>query len=222
MSEAIRIGILGGTGAEGRGLALRLARAGAHVTVGSRDAARAEATAAALREASAGVSIDGLSNADTIAAHDVVMLALSFAGVGAFVKEHRDLFRPGMLVIDVTVPVAFEGGKPKFVAPAEGSAAELIRALLPAGVALGCAFKTLPARVLEHFDEPLDCDDFICGDSVETRERVAAIVGTVPGLRPVDAGPLESARTLERMTLLAILINKRYKRHGARFQVLGI
>ena len=89
-------------------------------------------------------------------------------------------------------------------------------------MALGCAFKTLPARLLEHFDEPLECDDFICGDSAATRERVSAIVATIPGLRPVDAGPLESARTLERMTLLAILINKRYKRHGARFQVLGL
>ena len=89
-------------------------------------------------------------------------------------------------------------------------------------MALACAFKTLPARLLEHVETALDCDDFICGDSAESRERVSALVRQIPGLRPVDTGPLESARVLERMTLLAITINKRYKRHGARFQVLGI
>lgn len=100
--------------------------------------------------------------------------------------------------------------------------AEALRAHLPAHVQLACGFKTLPARLLEHHTEPLECDDFICGDSPAARERAAAVIATIPGLRPVDCGGLDAARTLERMTWLCVMLNKRYKKHGARFRVLGI
>jgi predicted dinucleotide-binding enzyme len=116
----------------------------------------------------------------------------------------------------------FDAGQPRYVEPPEGSAAEYLRTRLPAHVALACAFKTIPAHVLERIQVPLDCDEFVCGDSPESRERAAALVRRIPGLRPIDAGPLESARILERMSLLAIRINKRYKRFTGRFRVLGI
>ena len=222
VDEPWRIGVVGGTGNEGRGLAVRFALTGLPVTIGSRDAARAVDVARELSERHAAASIAGASNEDTIAESNVVILAIPFAHAGALVDACRDRFTPGTLVIDVTVPVIFEAGKPRFVEPAEGSAAEHLRLRLPDQVALACAFKTLPARLLEHIDTPLDCDDFVCGDSPASRDRVSALVSRIPGLRPVDTGPLESARVLERMTLLAITINKRYKRHGARFQVLGI
>jgi NADPH-dependent F420 reductase len=222
VDELLRIGVVGGTGNEGRGLAVRFALTGVPVTIGSRDPARAAEVARGLCEQHAATSIAGMSNEDTIAGSDVVILAVPFVHAGPIVDRYRELFTPGTLVIDVTVPVMFDAGKPRFVEPAEGSAAEHLRLRLPNHVGLACAFKTLPARLLEHAETPLDCDDFVCGDSIESRERASALVGRIPGLRPVDTGPLESARVLERMTLLAITINKRYKRHGARFQVLGI
>jgi NADPH-dependent F420 reductase len=222
VDEQLRIGVVGGTGSEGRGLAVRFALTGLPITIGSRDPARAREVARELSERHLGASIAGASNEETIAKSNVVILAIPFAHAGALVEACRDLFTPGTLVIDVTVPLVFEAGKPRFVEPAEGSAAEHLRRRLPDQAALACAFKTLPARLLEHVETPLDCDDFVCGDSVESRDRVAAVVRRIPGLRPVDTGPLESARVVERMTLLAVTINKRYKRHGARFQVLGI
>ena len=217
----LRLGVIGGTGAEGRGLALRFALTGAVVTVGSRSPDRALETAARLR-AQHEIAIEGASNEETIARHDTVILAVPFAHAGALIVAHERAFQPGSLLVDVTVPVVFEGGRPRFVEPGEGSAAEHLRARLPEHVQLGCAFKTLPARLLEHVDVALDCDEFVCGDSPESRNRVSALVGRIPGLRPVDAGPLDSARILERMTLLAITLNKRYKRHEARFRILGI
>jgi len=222
MEEQLRVGVVGGTGSEGRGLAARLALTGLRVTIGSRDPARAVSVARELGERLPAASIGGVSNENAIAASNVVILAVPFVHAGPMVEAHLELFMPGALVIDVTVPVVFDAGKPRFVEPPEGSAAEHLRSRLPDRVALACAFKTLPARLLEHVETPLDCDDFVCGDSLESRDRVSAIVRRIPGLRPVDAGPLESARVVERMTLLAISINKRYKRHGARFQVLGL
>lgn len=222
MDKQVRLGVVGGTGSEGRGLAVRFALTGAGVTIGSRDVARAAQVAHQLRERHAGASIAGASNEETIANSTVVILAVPFVHAGPTVETYRDFFTPGTLVIDVTVPVVFDAGTPRFVEPAEGSAAEHLRSRLPDHVGLACAFKTLPARLLEHVETPLDCDDFVCGDSINSRDRASALIRRIPGLRPVDTGPLESSRVLERMTLLAITINKRYKRHGARFQVLGI
>jgi len=222
MTETVHVAVVGGTGSEGRGLASRLALAGVRVTLGSREEQRAREAAAALREKQSGTMIGGASNGDAIAAAPIVFLALPFAHAEELITTHHDRFREGALLIDVTVPVIFEGGRPRFIEPPAGSAAEQIRRVLPDHVGLACAFKTLPARLLEHVELPLDCDDLICGDSLESRQAAMTLVGRIEGLRPVDAGPLESARTLERMTLLAITINKRYKTHGARFRVLGI
>lgn len=222
MTETLHVAVVGGTGSEGRGVAARLARAGVRVTIGSREEHRAIETAAALREKHGGSEVDGSSNGEAIAAADIVFLAVPFAHAEELITTHRERFRSGALLIDVTVPVVFEGGRPRFVEPPAGSAAEQIRRVLPEHVRLACAFKTLPARLLEHVETPLDCDDLICGDSRESREAAMQVVERIAGLRPVDAGPLETARILERMTLLAIRLNKRYKTHGARFKVLGI
>jgi NADPH-dependent F420 reductase len=105
---------------------------------------------------------------------------------------------------------------------AEGSAAEHIRARLPASVALACAFKTIPAHLLAALDAPLDCDEFICGDSEAAREQAASLVSLLPGLRAVDVGPLTRARSIEHMTALAVAINRRYKVHDARYRVVGL
>jgi NADPH-dependent F420 reductase len=203
-------------------LARRLALTGAHVTIGSRHTDRALDIAARLREGHPTADIAGASNRDTVSDADVIILTLPFVHLAATLQAQRDAFRPGTLVIDVTVPVFFEGGRPRFIEPPDGSAAEHVRQLLPDHVAVAGAFKTLPAALLEKAADPLDCDEFVCGDSKESRERAMGIVGRIPTLRPLDAGSLDAARTIERMTLLAITLNRRYKSHASRFHVLGV
>ncbi len=97
-----------------------------------------------------------------------------------------------------------------------------MKSRLPSSVAVAAAFKTLPARVLQNVDEPLDCDEFVCGDSDQARAQAAALVGAVDGLRAVDVGPLSRSRAIEHLTLLAVGINRRHRRHGARFRVVGL
>jgi 8-hydroxy-5-deazaflavin:NADPH oxidoreductase len=214
------IAILGGTGQQGRGLAQRLARAGARIVVGSRDPERARAAVAEW--AAAGQPIDVAGNADAVGQSDVVVLAVPFRSVDALLDEVRTSFKDGMTVIDVTVPVTFDGGKMAMIDVPEGSAAEHVRARLPAGVALAAAFKTIPAHLLGALDRPLDCDEFVCGDSDEARRRAISLVELLPGLRAVDVGPLSRARSIEHLTALAIAINRRHKIHDARFRIVGL
>jgi NADPH-dependent F420 reductase len=222
MTDSPRIGLIGGTGREGLGVALRLVHAGVPVLLGSRSQDRAEAAAGSLRSRVPAARVEPAENGVVIASSDILVLSVQFAGAEATIAEHRHRFRPGSLLIDLTVPVAFEGGRPRFVELAEGSSAEHIRARLPESVALGVALKTIPAHALAAIDRPLDCDDFICGDTEDARARTLEFVRLIPGLRGVDCGALDAARVLERMTLLAITLNRRYKTQGARFRVVGL
>jgi NADPH-dependent F420 reductase len=213
------ITVLGGTGQQGRGLAQRFARAGARVIVGSRDPERAKESVAGWSPTDQ--PIDVATNVAAVEQSDVVVLAVPFTSVDALLDELRPHFNAGAVVIDVTVPVTFAGGKMAMVAVEEGSASEHIRARLPVMVGLAAAFKTVPAHLLGEAGAPLDCDEFVCGDSDEARAQASALVELLPGLRPVDVGPLARARSIEHLTALAIAINRRYKVHDARFRVVG-
>jgi NADPH-dependent F420 reductase len=214
------LAVLGGTGQQGRGIAQRLARAGHPVVVGSRDPARA---AAAIAEWPADLrSLPALDYASAIAGAAVVVLAVPFDAVGPLLTEHQGRFQPNALVVDVTVPLSFAGGKVTLLEVPEGSAADHIRARLPAHARLAVAFKTIPAHLLNDIDRPLDCDEFVCGDTPEARDGAAALVQAMAGLRAVDVGPLSRARAIEHLTFLAVAINRRHKIHDARFQIVGI
>ena len=214
------IAILGGTGQQGGGLARRLARAGARVVVGSRDPERARATVAEWGGMPQPIQVAGYS--DAVAQADVALLAVPFGSVDVLLEEVRSSLKSGVVVIDVTVPITFVGGKMAMLDVAEGSASEHIRARLPGEVGLAAAFKTIPAHLLAAGDEPLDCDEFVCGDSDGARASAVALVKMLPGLRPVDVGPLARARSIEQMTALAIAINRRHKIHDARFRIVGL
>ena len=214
------IAILGGTGQQGSGLARRFAAAGARVIVGSRDAARARTTIAAWN--AVGAPIEAAANAAAVDEAEVTVIAVPFETVGALLAEVGPHFKDGSTVVDVTVPVTFAGRTMTMAEVPEGSAAEHIRARLPAGVQLAAAFKTVPARLLAAAGEPLDCDEFVCGDSDEARARAAELVRLLPRLRAVDVGPLSRARHIEHLTALAIAINRRHKIHDARFAVVGL
>ena len=163
------------------------------------------------------------SNAAAVERSEVIILAVPFVTVDALLDELRSSFKPGMVVIDVTVPVTFVGGKMAMIDVAEGSASEHVRARLPERRRPGGRVQDdsrSPAR--RRRAEPLDCDEFVCGDSDEARARAMALVGLLPGLRPVDVGPLSRARSIEHLTALAIAINRRHKIHDARFRVVGL
>lgn len=214
------IGVLGGTGQQGRGIAQRLARAGSTIVVGSRDPARAAAAVAEWPLDTRLIPVADYGKA--IAESDIVILTIPFESVDAILDQHQQSFRMHALVVDVTVPLDFSGGIVKLSPVAEGSAALHIRARLPTHARLAVAFKTIPARVLNEIDRPLDCDEFVCGDSPEVRSEASALVETMEGLRAVDLGSLTRARTIEHFTLAAIAINRLHKVHGARFRVVGI
>ena len=213
------VAILGGTGQQGSGLARRLAAAGVHVIVGSRDPQRARGTVDAWHPS---VRVDIADNAAAAAAADTVLLAVPYATVDPLLEEIGPRMRADAVAIDLIVPLTFAGGKMAMLDVAEGSAAEHIRAKLPPAVALACAFKTIPAHLVDRVAEPLDCDEFICGDSDAARGRAAELVAHIAGLRAVDVGPLTRARSIEQLTVLAIAINRRHKRHDARFRIVGL
>jgi NADPH-dependent F420 reductase len=214
------VAVLGGTGQQGRGIALRLALAGFPIVVGSRDPDRA---AAAIRDWPASApAVSSATYGDAIASSDVVVLAIPFDSVDGVLEQHQQSFRQQALVIEITVPLNFADKMVTLSTVAEGSASEHIRARLPAHVRLAATFKTVPAHLLGDVDRTLDCDEFVCGDSDEARTGARDLVQAVPGLRAIDVGPLSRARSIEHLTLLAIGINRRHKVHGARFRIVGL
>ena len=215
------IGIIGGTGKEGQGIALRLAAAGYRVKVGSRYLTKARGVAALLGDRG-GVPVEADSNAAVVGASEVNVLTVPFRHAASTIDGLLDAFVPGSLLIDVTVPVSFAAGSVQYLDVPQGSAAQLIREHLPDEVGLAAALKTLPAHRLGRLEVALDCDTFICGDSDDSRRRAMEIFRNLPGLQPVDVGDLHVAGTLERMTVLLININRRYKIHEGRFRVTGL
>lgn len=217
------VGFIGGTGVEGKGLALRLAAAGASVSIGSRSEGRAVAAADQYNRILGKPLMHGLSNQEMVSSCEIVFLTVRFEQAVAAVESCRDVFRPGQILVDVTVPVRFEKGQPEYL-DQEGvmSGAELISRHVPAGVPIVCAFKTLPAKLLADLRTELDCDEFVCGDSREARQRIIGLAHTIPSLRPLDVGPLRMARILERMTLLAIQLNRLNRKDGARYRIVGV
>lgn len=207
---------------EGRGLALRLARAGIRVMIGSRSEERARTVARELNQQLGRELIGAAENHEMLGAAEIVFLTIPFEQAGPALEAYGDAFRAATVLVDVTVPVKFARGRPQLIMLEEGSGSEFLARRLPAGVALVAAFKTIPAHLLGEREASLDCDVFVCGDAETAKAQVMELIRLIPGLRPVDAGELDAARTLERMSLLAIGINQRYKVKSARFRVVGL
>jgi NADPH-dependent F420 reductase len=221
---ARKIAILGGTGAEGSGLAYRLAKAGEHLLIGSRDAARAQETARLLRERIGGaVWIKGMDNPSAAAACDIAVLAVPFSGAAALLKQLKSVWKPGTIVIDTTVPLAATvgGTATRVLGVWQGSAAEQTRELLPAGVSLAAAFQNLGAESLAE-DRPVDCDVLVCGDDEKAKQVAFDLASKILGARPLNGGKLENARIVESVTALLIGLNMRYKVHGAGIRFTGL
>ena len=217
----LKVGLIGGTGEEGRGLALRWARAGAQVMIGSRTIERAKAAADELNASLGGDKIGYGENPSVVAGSEFVLLTVPFEHAASTLDSLIKDFNPNSILIDITVPVTFEKGV-RYVELPEGSASEHLRARLPENIPLVAAFKTEPAHLLADASAQLDCDVFVASDSKDARARVMEAIRFIEGLRPIDAGTLYSARTIERMTVLAIGINRRYKVKTACYRVQGL
>jgi len=218
------IAIIGGTGPEGSGLALRWVRAGESVIIGSRDAERARAAAARMVETAGPLaSVEGVDNATAVKMCDVVVLTVPFAGQAELLKQLKPSFRPGTVLIDATVPLAAAvGGRPtRLLGVWQGSAAEQAAEVVGKNVAVAAAFHSLSASVLNS-DQPVDCDVIVCSDDERARQAASELATKIPGVRAIDGGKLENARIVESMTALLITLNIRYKVHGAGWRVTGL
>ena len=219
-----KIGILGGTGPEGSGLAYRWARAGEEIALGSRDAQRAAETAAQLRaRVGASAKIEGGDNASVASQCDVVVLTVPFSGHAALLKQLKSVWKPGTVVIDTTVPLAATvgGSATRMLGVWQGSAAEQARELLPQGISVAAAFHNLGAELLSK-DEPVDCDILVCSDDDKARQIASELAGKIPGARAIHGGKLENARIAESLTALLVGINVRYKVHSAGIRFTGL
>jgi hypothetical protein len=216
VSEYEPIPIVGGTGALGAGLALRWAIAGRPVTIGSRSAERAEETAAKIREAVPGAEVEGLINEEAARSAGVAFLTVPFRAQSENLNNLREALRPGQILVDCTVPLAAAvGGKAtRTLGVWQGSAAQQAQEMVPEGVTVVAALHTISAPILADPDAKLDEDVPVCGDRKVDKARVARLIELIPGLRPVNAGPLETARIVEQLTPLLISVNVRYKTHA--------
>ncbi len=203
------IAILGGTGPQGQGLALRFAMAGINVALGSRDGARSAEIARDLNAKLAGLPlsarIDGFENSDAVMAADrLVMLAVPYAGHDATLRAIAPAL-DGKILVDLVVPLA--PGDPKRVAmPPEGSATEAAQALLGDEVRVVGALHNVSAHSLNHIDQPINCDVLVCGNDIEAAEAVMELVGRI-GVSTYYAGPASAARCVEAITPLLIRLN---------------
>lgn len=220
MSEAPTIPIVGGTGALGSGLAIRLAAAGHHVAIGSRDAGRAVQAAARVRDKVPGSTVDGLDNADAAALGPIVFLTVPFRAQSENLTNLKHVLTEGQILVDATVPLAaaVSGKATRLLGVPQGSAAEQAQEMVPAGVTVISALHSVSAAALADPGADLDEDVPVCGERKADKQRVAEIIGSIRGLRPINAGALETARLVEGLTPLLISINIRNKAHaGIKF-----
>ena len=204
--------ILGGTGDQGLGLALRFARAGRPVVIGSRKLERALEAAEKVREAVPGADVVGLENVDATPCGPIVILSVPFEHTASTTKSIKPALAEDQIVVSMAVPLAaaIGDGAVRTVGIWQGSCAELVESLVPRGVRVVSAFQNVSAHRLQHLEEEVDCDVVVSG-AKEPREVVMALCELVPGLRALNGGPLANARIVEDITALMIGLNIRYK-----------
>ena len=218
------ITILGGTGDQGLGLALRFTRAGRSVVIGSRKAERALAAAEEVRAKVPGADVEGLANVEAAAQGKFVVLSVPFEHCAGTVKTVRSALATDQIVVSMGVPLAtvVGDGAARTVGVWQGSCAELVQTLVPDGVRVVSAFQNVSAHRLQDLDHDVECDVIVSG-ARDPRRAVMELCELVPGLRAVDGGPLSNARIVEAMTALLIGLNVRYKRpEGIGIRFTGI
>lgn len=214
----MRVGIIGGTGKEGRGLALRWARAGHEVTIGSRDAERGASAAAELSERGHG-TIHGADQAGAVEGAEIVVMSIPYGAHAETLESLREALQ-GHIMVDITVPL-----KPPKVRevnlPAGHSAALEAQALLGDGVRVLAGIHHVGAGHLNDVEHLLEGDVLLCGDDVAAKDIALALIGDL-GVRALDAGVLKNAVALESLTPVLLHINKKYGAEGAGLHITGL
>ena len=213
----MNIAILGGTGKEGAGLALRWAQAGHSIIIGSRDAERARAKATELRERAHKLPIVGNTNLEAAQLGEIIVVALPATGLAATLPELRAA-TGHKVVVSTVVPLTF-GGPRLFTPPAVGSSAEEVQALLPEARVVA-AFHHIAAHELAETDHAIECDLLVCGGDAGAKEVVTTL-GVSLGLRVIDVGALANAGPVEGISALLATINRRYKLKNSGIKITG-
>ncbi len=209
----MHVGILGGTGPAGRGVAVRLAEGGVDVTIGSRDAERAAGVVTELATTWPGLagSIGGGDNAAAAAAH-LVVVATPWDSAIPTVRALRDPLA-GKVVISMANALIKEGREMLALVPPRGSVAGAVQAVLP-GSLVAAAFHHLPASEMENLRSGLEADVLVCSDHPEATAATVALIEDMKGLRPLDAGSMSQAAAIEAFTAVCITLNIRHKAHS--------
>ena len=219
------IAVIGGTGRQGYGLALRWAKAGGRIIIGSRERSKARAAADRVREVvGSSAKVEGLENAEAASRTDLIVLTVPFAAQTATLKSLKGSLNAGDTLVDVTVPLesAVGGNFTRVLGVWAGSAAEQAARVVGDGVHVVSAFHNIGSGLLNDLSKPLDCDVIVCGDHSESKERVRSLVGMMPPAGFVDGGPLENSRIVESLTALLVSVNIRYKAHSVGIRVTGL
>jgi 8-hydroxy-5-deazaflavin:NADPH oxidoreductase len=216
----MKLAFLGGTGPEGLGLAMRLARAGHDVAIGSRSTERGEEGAAKVREAVSGAKATGGANGDVVNEADVVFLTFPYSGQQATLEALASALA-GKIVCDVVAPLEFVQGVGAVALNVEGkSAAQEAAAMLPAATVVS-AFQNLSAEKLMDLDHPVECDVLVCGRDADAKAVIIGLANEIEGVRGVDAGGLSNSRYVEMLTSLLINLNRKYRTQTS-IKVVGI
>lgn len=214
-----KIGFIGGTGPEGKGLAARFALAEYEVLIGSRAAERGEEAAAELRGAISRDNLRGATNADAASEADIVVVTIPYAGLRETVEGLRDALA-GKIVVSAVVPLRFSRGRVSLIDIAEGSAGQETQAIVPAARVVG-AFQTLSAGHLMDVQHPMEGDVLVCGDDDAAVREVIALAETIRGIRAVNGGSLNYCHFIEGLTALLIGVNRIHKVESG-IQIVGI
>jgi NADPH-dependent F420 reductase len=205
---ALTLGVLGGTGDQGRGLGLRFAAAGLNVILGSRDRARADAAVEGITGA-----VRGADNVTCAREASVVVIAVPWAGHAALLEGLPDELA-GKTVIDCVNPLGFDQQGAFALPVPEGSACEQAASLLPASTVVGAFHHLSAVQLLDPGREKVDGDVLVVGDDRAATDLVQSLAGLIPGMRGVYAGRLRNARQIEALTANLISVNRRYKAHA--------
>jgi len=215
MAEEIPIAIVGGTGNLGKALALRLARPGMRVVIGSRDETRGRQVAEELNRKLGEGSVEGKVNPEAVKGAEIVVIAVPYEGHGQMVRELKEVLK-GKIVIDAVVPL--KKGRP-FIPPAGSALLEAQEILGGAAPVVG-ALHNISAIDLEQPDAPLG-DVLVCGDNASAKQRVLEVIRKI-GAQAFDAGPAANAYVIEGMTGVLIHLNRKYKSKHASIKITGI
>ena len=221
----MKIAIIGGTGGQGLGIAIRFVQAGEEVIIGSRSVEKAQAAVDKIKDLLENDEIPNLNaaeNPDAAEEANILILTVPLAAQKATLLSIKD-GAAGKILMDATGPLesAIGGSPTRCLILPEGAASERAQKILPETIVI-CAFNNISSGALINFEEPIDCDCLISGDDQESKIIVAKLIEQIPGVRVVDCGPLERAQIIEKITPLLIGLNIKKTCKDAGIRITGI